>query len=63
MQRASGARLQSINQAAAHLGLSRATIYRLHSRGILPFVKLAGRTLVDEADIEALIEAGKKLAA
>jgi excisionase family DNA binding protein len=63
MRSVTGSRLQSINQAAMHLGLSRATIYRLHSRGALPFVKLAGRTLVDEADIEALIQTGKKAAA
>ena len=56
-------RLRSINHSAERLGLSRATISRLHSQGALPFVELAGRTLVDEADIEALIEAGKKRAA
>lgn len=63
MQKVSTRRLQSINQSAEKLNLSRASIYRLHQAGQLPFVKLAGRTLVDEADIEALIEAGKKRAA
>ena len=63
MRNASGTKLQSINEAATRLGLSRATIYRLHSQGALPFVRLAGRTLVDEADIDALVEAGKRRAA
>lgn len=63
MQKVSNRRLQSINQSAEKLNLSRASIYRLHQAGLLPFVKLAGRTLVDEADIDALISAGKKRAA
>jgi len=63
MQNVATRRLRSINQSADRLGLSRASIYRLHQSGQLPFVKLAGRTLVDEADIDALIEAGKRRAA
>lgn len=63
MQNVATRRLRSINQSADRLGLSRASIYRLHNSGLLPFVRLAGRTLVDDIDIEALIEAGKKRAA
>ena len=63
MQNPATKRLRSINQSADKLGLSRASIYRLHQAGRLPFVKLAGRTLVDDADIEALIEGSKKRAA
>lgn len=63
MQNNSARRLRSINQSAEKLGVSRASIYRLHNVGLLPFVKLAGRTLVDDADIEALIQSGKTRAA
>lgn len=59
MQNVATRRLRSISQSADHLNISRASIYRLHQAGLLPFVKLAGRTLVDDADIEALIAAGK----
>lgn len=63
MQNNSTRRLRSINQSAEKLSVSRASIYRLHNAGLLPFVKLAGRTLVDDADIEALIQSGKTRAA
>ena len=63
MHKAATRRLRSINQSAEKLNLSRASIYRLHHAGLLPFVKLAGRTLVDDLDIEALIESQKRRAA
>ncbi len=56
-----GAHLRSLRKVAEELGLSRATMYRLHQRGKLPFVKLTnGRTMVDLADVELLIEQSKK---
>ncbi len=63
MQSVAARRLRSINQSAERLNLSRASVYRLHQAGLLPFVKLAGRTLVDDADIDALIEGQKRRAA
>jgi predicted DNA-binding transcriptional regulator AlpA len=63
MQVAAARRLRTINQSAEKLCISRASIYRLHQAGLLPFVKLAGRTLVDDVDIDALIEVQKKRAA
>lgn len=63
MQVAAARRLRTINQSAEKLSISRASIYRLHQAGLLPFVKLAGRTLVDDVDIDALIEVQKKRAA
>jgi excisionase family DNA binding protein len=39
-------------------GISTPTVYRLHERGELPFVKIAGRTFVRVADVERLIEKG-----
>lgn len=63
MQNVSTRRLRSIAQSAEKLNLSRASIYRLHQAGLLPFVKLAGRTLIDDLDIDALIETGKRRAA
>ena len=56
-------RLRTINQSAERLCVSRASIYRLHHAGLLPFVKLAGRTLIDDVDIDALIEGQKRRAA
>lgn len=63
MQTVAARRLRSISQSAHELNVSRASIYRLHAAGLLPFVKLAGRTLVDVSDIDALIAAGKRQAA
>jgi len=63
MQSVATRRLRSINQSADKLNVSRASIYRLHNLGLLPFVRLAGRTLVDDLDIEALIESQKRRAA
>ena len=53
-------RLTSIEHAAQDLGLSRATIYRLHAQGQLPFVKIGSRTLVDIGDIDRMIDGAKK---
>ncbi len=63
MQSVTARRLRTINQSAEKLCVSRASVYRLHQAGLLPFVKLAGRTLVDDVDIDALIEGQKRRAA
>jgi excisionase family DNA binding protein len=57
-----GSHLRSLRKVAEDLGLSRATMYRLHQRGKLPFVKLTnGRTMVDLADVERLIQDSKQV--
>lgn len=53
-------RLRSLPNAAAELGISRATLYRLHNAGELPFVKISGRTFVEAADLEILIDRHKQ---
>lgn len=63
MQTTATGRLKSVLQAAHDLNVSRASVYRLHASGVLPFVKIGGRTLVDVSDIEALIANAKQFAA
>ncbi len=60
MKQAVKRRLKSIPDAAIELGLSRATIYRLHARGHLQFVRIFSRTMVDADDIDRLIASHKK---
>ncbi|RYG37581.1 MAG: helix-turn-helix domain-containing protein [Burkholderiales bacterium] len=56
-----GRELRPLRKVAVELGFSRATMYRLHTRGKLPLVKLTnGRTMVDMADIDQLIKDSKK---
>ena len=43
-----------VNDACRRLSLSRATLYKLASQGKLRLVKVAGRTLVPDAEIERL---------
>jgi excisionase family DNA binding protein len=42
-----------INDAATYCGLSRATIYNLARRGELKIIRVAGRSLILRADLEA----------
>lgn len=49
-------RLLPIAGAAHYLGVSRATVERLVSRGELPIVKVAGSTRYDVEDLDAYIE-------
>lgn len=44
-----------LDETAARLGLCRRSVYSLHYRGELPFVKLGRRVVVRERDVEALI--------
>ena len=51
-----GDRLVSIHpDASSRLGVSRATVYELHSRGELRTVKLGRRRMVRESDLQAFI--------
>jgi excisionase family DNA binding protein len=45
-----------IKEAAAALGLSRATLYRLIGRGDLPTFKIGTRTLILRRTLEAFLE-------
>ena len=45
----------SVREAAAALGISRPTLYRLIGRGELTPFKLGSRTLILRADLEALV--------
>jgi excisionase family DNA binding protein len=49
-------RLLSIAGAAEYLGVSRATVERLVSRGELPIVKVAGSTRYDVGDLDGFVE-------
>jgi len=55
-------RLLSIPEAAESLGINWSTIYRLVTAGKIPLIKLGSRSLLDPADISALVAAGKKVA-
>ena len=45
----------SIKDAAAALGLSRSTLYKLISDGELPAMRIGGRRLIAASDLQALI--------
>ncbi len=45
-----------VEESMTLLGISRASIYELIKRGELKTVKIAGRRLVPEASIDALIQ-------
>jgi excisionase family DNA binding protein len=49
-------RLLPIAAAAEYLGVSRATVERLVSRGQLPIVKVAGSTRYDVEDLDGFVE-------
>jgi predicted DNA-binding transcriptional regulator AlpA len=52
-------RLLSLRETQDVLGLSRATVYRLVSAGLLPVVVLPGRTLVQASDLRDFIDSRK----
>lgn len=43
-------------EAAVHLRISRAGIWRLHQKGAFPAVRIGGRTLFRRADLDAFVE-------
>lgn len=46
----------NINGAVKATGISRTSLYKLIAAGELPIFKLAGRTLIRAADLQALID-------
>lgn len=56
-------RLLTVSEAAECLGIGRTNVYALIKKGELPLVKIGGRSLVDPADIAALIAASKRTVA
>jgi excisionase family DNA binding protein len=52
-------RLFTIKEACAYLAISRMSIYRLIRTKELVPVTLAGRTLIDKADLDRLVERAK----
>ena len=59
----SDCKLLSIPEAAERIGVSRASLYRAVNNGLLPLVKIGGRSLVDPTDLTALVNASKRLVA
>jgi excisionase family DNA binding protein len=49
-------RARRINDASHALGLSRTTIYNLAAVGKIRLIKIGGRTLVPESEIDRLVE-------
>lgn len=54
-------RLLSLREAAASLGVSRATLFRIISRGELTTVEIAGRTLIRADHLGAFIASHTRL--
>jgi len=53
-------RAYRIDEAAAAIGLSRSTLYKLIAAGTLRSVKVGGRRLVPVASLEALLAEGDR---
>ncbi|MFG1361023.1 helix-turn-helix transcriptional regulator [Xanthobacter pseudotagetidis] len=51
-----GPELLRDTEAAAHLRISRTSVWRLHQKGAFPSVRIGGRTLFRRADLNAFIE-------
>ena len=49
-------RLFRVKEAADYLGLSPATIWRALKDGRLKAIKLMGRTLIERADLDAMVD-------
>jgi excisionase family DNA binding protein len=47
-----------VNDACSALGISRATLYKLQAQGKIRFIKIGGRTLVPESEIDRLASEG-----
>lgn len=56
-------RLLTVPEAAKSLGICRTSLYALVGRGELPLVRIGGRSMVDPADLAALVAASKRTAA
>jgi excisionase family DNA binding protein len=53
-----GPKARRVNDACAALGIGRTTIYKLRADGKIKFVKVFGRTLVPEGEIDRLSNEG-----
>ena len=51
-------RARRINDASRAIGISRTSIYSLAAKGQIRLVRIAGRTLVPESEIDRLISEG-----
>jgi len=47
-----------VKDACSTLGISRATLYKLSLQGKVKLVKIAGRTVVPETEIDRLVSGG-----
>ena len=54
-----GSQLLRVRDVQTRLALSRNTVYSLIASGNLPVVRIGGAIRVDEADLEAWLEANK----
>jgi excisionase family DNA binding protein len=54
-------RARSMQDAARTLGVNRSLLYKMAKRGELELIKLGGRTIVDEREIDRLLEEGDRL--
>jgi excisionase family DNA binding protein len=54
-------RARSMQDAARTLGVTRSLLYKMAKRGELELIKLSGRTIIDEREIDRLLEHGEKL--
>jgi len=53
-------RLLAVEAAAEYLGVSRATVERLASRGELPVVKVCGSTRYEIGDLDGYIDRNRR---
>lgn len=52
-------RLLPTREAAAYLGIGRATLYKLIGSGDMPTVHIGSRTLIDQQDLDVYIDRQK----
>lgn len=52
-------RARRINDACRAIGISRTSLYNLAAKGQISLVRVAGRTLVPESEIDRLVEGAR----
>lgn len=50
--------LLTVEETAAYLRMHKMTVYRMMSRGLIPYSLIGQRRKVRQSDLEALVEAG-----
>jgi excisionase family DNA binding protein len=55
-------RARSVNDTCAALGIGRALFYKLRAQGKIKTIKIGGRTLVPESEIDRIATEGASLA-